>query len=92
MIGEKARSVLTGFFYSLFAGPIVAGLTYSLWRQFPFWLQCLTVSLLVIAFYFVGVWVVDRKAELNKKIATPSHELRRRRKEFYDWLSSPRRR
>jgi hypothetical protein len=40
-------------------------------------------------FYRIGIWVVvDRPAELRKRIPISGNELRETRKEFYDWLAS----
>ncbi len=40
-----------------------------------------------VASYFVGYWImIERPAELRKKLPTSSKELRRRTKEFYDSL------
>jgi hypothetical protein len=39
--------------------------------------------------YCAGFWaLVDRPAELDRKFPTSSKELRRRKKELYDWLDS----
>jgi hypothetical protein len=48
----------------------------------------LIISTFAGGFYLVGTWVmVDRPAELKKKIPISSKELRRRTKLFYDWLA-----
>jgi len=57
----------------------------------PLVVKCLIVCVFLFSFYVVGMWVSVRN-ELNKKIPTPSHELRRRNKEFYNWLDSQGRR
>jgi len=42
-----------------------------------------------IGFYLAVFWaLVYRQAELNKKFPISSQELRRRKKEFYDWLAA----
>ena len=48
---------------------------------------------LCIAFYFVWNWALyERPAELARKFPITSKELRRRKKELYDWLASQGRR
>ena len=42
-------------------------------------------------FFLAGIWVfLYRPAELSRKFPIRSEELRRRKKEFYDWLDSQR--
>jgi len=44
-------------------------------------------------FYFAGIWAsTERRAELSKKFPISSKELRRRKRQFYDWLVSQGRR
>ena len=87
MIGKKASSVLTGVLYSLFFGSLFSAFAYYTWPQSPIAVKLLVSGVIALAFYIVGVWVSVRQ-EQNKKIPTPSHELRRRKKAFYDWLDS----
>ena len=71
-------------YVTLFASGVPA-----LWRWIGFWPTAILLSILGVGLYFVGVWAaVDRPAELDKKIPVNSKELRRRRKQFYDWLTS----
>jgi len=49
----------------------------------------LTLIVLFTCFYCVGIWIlIDRPAELKKKLPITSKELRERKKAFYDWLAS----
>ena len=92
MIGKKSAFVLTGVLYALFFGSIFSAVALNILSHSHPFLKCLIIGVFLFSFYVVGVWVSVRKAELDKKIPTPSHELRRRRKEFYDWLDSQGRR
>jgi hypothetical protein len=52
-------------------------------------LTLLVFTGLFVGLYFAGFWaLVDRPDELNKKFPISSKELRRRKKEIYDWLDS----
>jgi hypothetical protein len=59
------------------------------WQGLP---TALTLSLFIVlwmGFYVAGVWAfTERRAELDSKFPISSKELRRRKKEFYDWLGS----
>ena len=70
-------------------GILIAVKVYGVWPQMHIALVILIFIGLGVGFYFVGIWaVVDRPAELNKKFPISSKELRRRKKEFYDWVNS----
>jgi hypothetical protein len=90
MIGRKSAIHLNGLLYGLFFGSIFSALALIFPHSHPV-LKCLIIGVFVVSFYFVGAWVSIRE-ELNKKIPTPSHELRRRKKDFYAWLDSQGRR
>lgn len=71
-----------------FAG-IALTWVHDLWRG----LEPFPAILMFVIFWIISyqgwLWAfVDREAELSKKFPITSQELRRRRKEFYDWLSS----
>lgn len=87
MIGKKASAALTGALYSLFFGVLFSAFIFGSWPQLPILVKLLISGVLAFAFYFLGVWIFVRN-EQNKEIPTPSHELRRRKKAFYDWLDS----
>jgi len=73
---------------TMYASLIVISLRH-VWPELHIALSCLVFVILWIGFYLAGLWViVDRPAELNRKFPISSHELRRRRKAFYDWLDS----
>jgi len=56
------------------------------------WPKMSTLGLLLLSgavcvvLYLAGRWIAVRN-ELNKRLPTSSKELRRRRKEFYNWLN-----
>jgi phosphotransferase system glucose/maltose/N-acetylglucosamine-specific IIC component len=91
MIGRKSAIHLTGLLYGLFFGSIFSAVALQVFPHTHPVLKWLIIGMFVASFYFVGAWVAIRQ-ELNKKIPTPSHELRRRKKDFYDWLDSQGRR
>lgn len=87
MIDKGTVGHLSGLIYALFFGAIFSALALHIFPHFHPALKCLIIGAFVFFFYFVGEWVAVRQ-ELNKKIPTPSHELRRRKKEFFDRLDS----
>jgi hypothetical protein len=91
MFRNKSRHHISGLLYSLFFGPFCGVVVCGVWPDAPLFLKTLIVVAFVVSFYFVGVWVVIR-GELNQRLPTPSHELRSRKKVFYDWLDSQSRR
>lgn len=92
MIGKKDQSVLTGILYSLFLGSFFGFFVYRHWPRSHPVLGYFVAGVPFVICHFVGMWVVIRKAELDRKIPTSSHALRGRRKRFYDWLNSQERR
>jgi len=73
-----------GFPYCLSAS-VYTALTflavYGLWTRIGMLSSVLIIFSLAIGFYFLGKWlVIDRPAELDKKLPTSSAELRRRKK------------
>jgi len=76
---------------TVFAGLLVGGLPES-------WLKLHTARILVafvmlwVGLYFVGVAILERGDELNRRIPINSKELLRRKKVFFDWLASQARR
>jgi hypothetical protein len=65
----------------------------GLWHGLHIALTLLLFVGLWIGFYFAGVWAsTERRAELERKFPISSKELRRRKKEFFDWLASQGRR
>jgi len=91
MIGRRSAIYLTGLLYGLFFGSIFSAVALQVFPHSHPVLKCLIIGVFLVSFYFVGAWVSIRN-ELNKRIPTLSHELRRRKKEFYDWLDSQGRR
>ena len=88
MIGKRNIGRSYGVLMATIYATLVTGIIYGLWRLPIGWTLFVFVALW-IGFYFTGVWAaVDRPAELNRKLPVSSKELRRRKKEFYDWLGT----
>jgi hypothetical protein len=93
MIDEKTSGRLYGVCLAAVYGTLITGVILELWHSLRIASVVLIFVALWIAFYFTGVWVaVERPAELNGKLPLSGRERRRRKKEFYDWLASQRRR
>ena len=85
-----------GRFFGVLLATMYAGLITSAVR-FWFGLHIAATLLIFIGFwtgfYFAGLWaMVDRPAELDRKFPISNKELRARKKAFYSWLNSQRRR
>jgi hypothetical protein len=80
----------------LAAGAALIAWKLSIWRAMGqtlgFGFLVITFVVFFIVFYSALQWYQNRPGELAKRIPTSSKELRRRRKAFYDWLASQRRR
>ena len=87
MIGRSKITQLTAVLYGFFFGSIFSGMALHIFSNAHAVVKCLIIGVFIFSFYLVGLWV-SLQSELNKKIPTPSHELRRRTKEFYDSLNS----
>jgi len=93
MLGKKNIGRVYGASLATIYSTLITGMTYGFSGGLRFGLVLSIFIGLWIAIYFAGVWVaVDRPAELNRKFPFSSKELRRRKKEFYDWLASQGRR
>jgi 1,4-dihydroxy-2-naphthoate octaprenyltransferase len=89
MMGRKRSEQIFGaLFATTYAALITGGLSHQL--RIATLLSVFAASWIVI--YFVGVWIERRREDLDKKIPVSGKELRRRRKQFYDWLASQGRR
>jgi ammonia channel protein AmtB len=89
MMGRKRIERIFGaLFATTYAALITGGLSHQ--SRIATLLFVFVVSWIVI--YFVGVWIERRREELTKKIPVSGKELRRRTKQFYDWLASQGRR
>jgi hypothetical protein len=87
MIGKKSIGPLLGLCYAAVFGTFA---TLGIHDYFPGLSTRVFVLLsgaAFVAFYCVGKWVHSR-GEQNERLPTSSKELRRRTKEFYDWLDS----
>jgi hypothetical protein len=85
MISEKSVGRIFGLcLAAVFGALIMGGLD---WHQMSRGALLLLSGAVFVALYFAGRWIAVR-SELNKKLPTSSKELRRRTKEFYDWLDS----
>jgi hypothetical protein len=68
---------------------LIAETIYDICPGMHVWLVWLIFICLFMGLYCAGFWaLVDRPAELDRKFPTSSKELRRRKKELYDWLDS----
>ena len=81
------RPALYGVLLAIFAPPATLIID-GIWRNMPAWLIALTLIVLLVVFYRLGIWYGNRPAAVRKRVPIRSQELRRRRKRFYDWLAS----
>jgi hypothetical protein len=89
MISKKDNGRFFGVLLATVYASLIVISARHLWPELHIALSCLVFVFLWIGFYLAGVWtLVDRPAELNRKLPISSQELRRRRKAFYDWLDS----
>jgi hypothetical protein len=89
MIEKKNIARFYGVCLATIFATITTGLVHDLWHGPHVAPIVLIFVALWIGFYFTGIWVAaDRPDELNRKFPITSKELRRRKKEFYDWLAS----
>jgi hypothetical protein len=93
MIGKKNIGRSTGVTVATVYATLITGTIYGFWHSLHTASVLLIFIVLWIGIYFAGVWVaVDRPAELDRKFPISGRELRKRKKAFYDWLASQRRR
>ncbi len=93
MFSKRTGGWLFGVLLALVYMSMVAVAVPGLWQRIGTWLTAILLFLLGVGFCFVGVWVVvDRPAELQKKLPISSKQLRKQSKDFYDWLASQGRR
>jgi hypothetical protein len=89
MIGTKNVGRIFGVCLAVMYTTLVAVAVSGLWPRLHTGLTVLILLGLAVGFYFTGIWVaIDRPAELKKKIPINNKELKRKKKEFYDWLAS----
>jgi hypothetical protein len=89
MLKKRTIGRAFGVCLALIYGSLIATGVWDLWSRIGVWPSVIILVLLGVGLYRVGVWIsVDRPAELNRKIPISSKELRRRTKEFYDWLAA----
>jgi hypothetical protein len=87
MISKKSRGPLLGLFYAAIFGTFATIGIHDYFPEMSMRVFVLLLGAVFVALYFVGNWVQGRM-EQNKKLPTSSKELRRRKKQFYDWLDS----
>jgi hypothetical protein len=87
MIDKKTIGTLLGVCYAAVFGAIVTVGIHGYWPHMSVGVLLLSSVALFVGFYFTGRWIAVRN-EQNKKLTTSVKELRRRSKEFYDWLDS----
>jgi hypothetical protein len=86
---KKTTGRVWGILFGIPFGSLIATIAHHLWPELEIALIFLIFVGLCVGFYFAGLWVmVDHPAELDRKFPISSKELRRRRKEFYDWVDS----
>ncbi len=95
--GSMIEKKNLGRFYGICLATIYATLitvtVCDVWHGLHVALTLVLFVSLWTGFYFAGVWAsTERRAELNKKFPISSKELRRRKRQFYDWLASQGRR
>lgn len=85
MLNKKNHGRAFGVSLATIYASMIAGTVYELWPGHGLTV-CLIFVCLFIGFYCAGFWaLVDRQAELDRKFPIAGKELRRRKKEFYDW-------
>jgi len=88
MINKKNSGRFFGAVLATTWGTLITFMVQEHWPGLHILPILLIFSALWIGFYFAGIWaIIDRPAELNRKFPISSRELRRRKKEFYDWLT-----
>jgi len=93
MIGKKNQGRFYGVLLATMYATLVTGIIYGLWSALHIGSVVSIFVALWIGFYFTGVWAAgDRPAELKRKFPVSSKDLRRRKKEFFDWLGTQGRR
>lgn len=92
MIGKKTGGILFGVFIATVFAPLVT-LAIHDWFSLPPLITAIALLVLWIGFYLAVSWAEnERRSELDRKFPLPSKEHRKRKKEFFDWLSSQGRR
>jgi D-alanyl-lipoteichoic acid acyltransferase DltB (MBOAT superfamily) len=93
MMNQRSVGQWLGICMATVYATLVVVMVRGLWHGLHVAVTLLLFVGLWIGFYFAGVWAsTERRAELDMKFPTSSKELRRRKKEFYDWLASQGRR
>jgi hypothetical protein len=87
MISKKSVGHLTGVCYAAVFGALIIGGIRNNWPDMSIAVLLSLSAALLVAFYFAGRWIAVREEE-NKNLPTSSRELKKQRKEFYDWLDS----
>jgi hypothetical protein len=88
MINKKNTGRFFGLILAATFGSLITE-TVRLWLELRLGATLLVFIALWVGFYFTGTWaIIDRPAELDRKFPINSRELRRRKKEFYDWVDS----
>jgi len=87
MISKKSVGHLTGVCYAAVFGALIIGGIHNYWPDMSTAVLLLLSGALLVSFYFAGRWIAVREEE-NKKLPTSSRELKKQKKEFYDWLDS----
>jgi hypothetical protein len=93
MMNKDTTARAYGIVLATMFGILVTDLIYGVWPQMHIALLLAICILLGAGFFILGLWIISyRIDELNRKLPLSGKELRRRKNEFYDWLSSQGRR
>ena len=88
MINKKNTGRFLGVILAGTFGTVIAE-TIRLWLGLHLPAAFSLFIALWVGFYFLGMWmIVERPDELDRKFPVSSRELRKRKKEFYDWVDS----
>jgi hypothetical protein len=87
MINKKYQGPFLGVCYAIVFGSFAVIGIHDYWPDISIRAFLLLSGGAFIALYFAGRWVAV-KSEMNRKLPTSSKELKRRTKEFYNWLAS----
>jgi hypothetical protein len=89
MLNKKNIGRAFGVSLATIYATLIAETIYDICPGMHVWLVWLIFICLFTGLYCAGFWaLVDRPVELDRKFPTSSKELRRRKKELYDWLDS----
>ncbi len=93
MMNKNTTAQAYGIILATMFSILVTYVIYGAWPGLHISLILILFIGLWAGFYLAGIWaILYRPEELNRKFPLSGKELRRRKNEFYDWLSSQGRR